>query len=87
MEAALVDVRIVDVDCPPYPLGASAVQPATGPWSGGNVVTITGSGFQLGVTSAPYGEHVAGGRAADSEHPGSATLPQAYVYRVPMRTQ
>ncbi len=53
VEAAVDDVRIIDFDC--TPLTASGITPASGPFRGGNVVTITGTGFQAGVTTVRFG--------------------------------
>jgi choice-of-anchor B domain-containing protein len=55
VEAAVDDIRIVEYICTPPSVTASSISPATGPFEGGNVVTITGSGFQAGVTTVLFG--------------------------------
>jgi choice-of-anchor B domain-containing protein len=53
VEAAVDDVRILEYDC--TPLTVASIAPASGPYTGGNVVTITGTGFQAGVTTVRFG--------------------------------
>jgi choice-of-anchor B domain-containing protein len=50
VEAAVDEVKIVDFDCTPPSLTLSTITPNNGPFNGGNVVTITGVGFQAGTT-------------------------------------
>jgi choice-of-anchor B domain-containing protein len=55
VEAAVDDLRIFDLDCTPPNVMLSAVSPRKGPFEGGNVVTLTGTGFQAGVTTVQFG--------------------------------
>jgi choice-of-anchor B domain-containing protein len=50
VEAAVDDLRITDLDCTPPPVTLTSVAPATGPFEGGNLVTLTGTNFQAGTT-------------------------------------
>ena len=53
VEAAVDDVQIVDYDC--TPLTVAGITPGTGPFRGGNVVTITGTNFVAGTTTVRFG--------------------------------
>jgi choice-of-anchor B domain-containing protein len=53
VEAGVDDLQIVDFICDG--VGIASVSPANGPFDGGNLVTITGSGFQPGVTTVRFG--------------------------------
>jgi len=55
VEAAVDDLKIVDYECTPPSVLVNSVSPATGRFEGGNVVTITGAGFQAGVTTVLFG--------------------------------
>jgi choice-of-anchor B domain-containing protein len=50
VEAAVDDLQILDFDCTPPTVSIASISPATGPIEGGNLVTITGAGFQAGTT-------------------------------------
>lgn len=50
VEAAVDELEIIDVDCTPPSLTLSTITPNSGSFDGGNVVTITGTGFQAGTT-------------------------------------
>jgi choice-of-anchor B domain-containing protein len=56
VEAAVDDLTIVDFDCTPPTVTVASISPATGPFQGGNTVTITGTGFQTGVTTVQFGQ-------------------------------
>ena len=49
------DLEIVDLECDPPDVTLSSVSPATGEFNGGNIVTLTGTGFQQGVTTVQFG--------------------------------
>ncbi|MSR63702.1 MAG: choice-of-anchor B family protein [Planctomycetes bacterium] len=57
VEAAIDDLQVLDYDC--TPVSIATLSPATGPFDGGNVITITGAGFQAGVTSVRFGANLA----------------------------
>jgi choice-of-anchor B domain-containing protein len=52
VEAAIDDLRLVEYDCAPGMVALTSVEPAEGPYGGGNWVTITGGGFDAGTTVA-----------------------------------
>jgi choice-of-anchor B domain-containing protein len=58
VEAAVDDLVIYDVNCPPPPIAIEAITPASGPSEGGNLVTVIGSGFEPWVTSVSIGSNV-----------------------------
>jgi choice-of-anchor B domain-containing protein len=55
VEAAVDDLQIVDYECDPPSVSVFSVSPSTGRFVGGNLVTITGAGFQAGVTTVLFG--------------------------------
>jgi hypothetical protein len=54
VEAALDDVRIFDLDCTSPSVSVTSIAPGSGSFRGGNVVTLTGTGFQAGVTGVSF---------------------------------
>ncbi len=110
VEAAVDDLKIVDYDCTPPDVTLSSVSPAGGPFQGGTLVTLTGMGFQAGITTVQFGQspsilatvlnpsqlQVFAPRARGPftgkvrsmtvdvivQDPGSATLANAYTYRL-----
>jgi hypothetical protein len=59
VEAAVDDLQIFEYDCTPPNVTVASVAPASGPLDGGNLVTITGTGFQAGVTTVFFGTNEA----------------------------
>ncbi len=59
VEAAIDDLQVVDLECDPPNLSIATVLPASGDLDGGNIVTITGSGFVAGGTSVDFGANPA----------------------------
>jgi choice-of-anchor B domain-containing protein len=57
VEAAVDDLVLLDYAC--APIAIDGVVPESGPFAGGNVVEITGFGFQAGVTSVRFGVELA----------------------------
>jgi choice-of-anchor B domain-containing protein len=57
VEAAIDDLELLDVDCDPVTI--ATIAPASGPFEGGNLVTITGTKFQAGVTTVQFGANLA----------------------------
>jgi len=50
VEAAVDDVQIGALDCDPRAVTLSSLATTSGPFDGGNVVTLSGGGFQTGMT-------------------------------------
>lgn len=73
VEAAVDDLSIFDFQCDPVTL--SQVTPNSGPFRGGNLVTLTGLGFEAGVTTVTFGSK----NAEIVSVPNSSTM----VVRVP----
>lgn len=53
VEAAVDDLSIFDYQCDPATV--TQVTPDNGPFQGGNLVTLTGTGFEVGVTTVTFG--------------------------------
>jgi len=58
VEAAVDDLRIIDFDCDPPSLTVASISQSSGPFDGGNIVTITGTGFGASTTVS-FGSNVA----------------------------
>jgi choice-of-anchor B domain-containing protein len=58
VEAAVDDLQVVDLDCT-ADVSLTSVSPASGPFDGGNVVTLTGTGFDP-ASSVSFGVNSAG---------------------------
>jgi choice-of-anchor B domain-containing protein len=57
VEAAIDDFQVRDYAC--APVSITTITPATGPFDGGNVVTITGTNFEAGLTTVRFGANLA----------------------------
>jgi len=59
VEAAIDDLQIVDFDCTPPSVTVTSIAPVIGGFDGGEIVTITGTGFGPG-TAVSFGTSLAG---------------------------
>ncbi len=57
VEAAIDDLQLLDYDC--TPVSIATISPASGPFAGGNLVTLTGSNFEAGLTTVQFGANLA----------------------------
>jgi len=61
VEAAVDDLRIIEYECDPPSVVVTSISPASGPFEGGDIVTLTGAGFQAGVTTVLFGTNPGSG--------------------------
>jgi len=77
VEAGVDDLQIFDLDCNPPTVSISSIAPASGSFDGGEIVTLTGTGFTAGTTVS-FGTH-----AANAINLVSPTTLQVRVPRAP----
>jgi choice-of-anchor B domain-containing protein len=75
VEAAIDDLAIIDYNC--ATLTATSISQSSGPFRGGNVVTITGTNFRVGETTVRFGFNAATAVTVLNSTTLQATVPPA----------